>query len=117
MLPTTTHKATIAQSLETIARRDAWGARHRAAWLQPARGFERAIVGLVTALAEYADEQHATFERRVCDDHYLGSAWAKAVQGAQELLTGETGRLDRGTVDQLLQDMLELEGHTPTRGN
>lgn len=107
------HKARIQRMLDTTVRKtfheNAWGARHCAAWLEP-QPVEEPIVRMIEAAALYADRHQARFESKVGEDGVLGPSWAEIVNSIRNLLNGECGRLDCGTLDGLLLDMLHSEG-------
>jgi predicted RNA methylase len=78
----------------------------------PRPGFERAIVGLYRALAEYA-EAHAAGGSPVGADYFIGDeGWSEICRGALTLLNGELGRLDGGTLDAAFRRLLESRGST-----
>lgn len=108
-----THKDLIRASIETARTKDfqgnAWGARHAAAFSLP-RGPEIGVVGLVHALAAYADNHFRTYDSTIGEDGFLGPRWADMIRNARALLNGDCGRLDCGTLDGLLCDMLVKEG-------
>lgn len=83
--------------------------RHCAAWREPSSRAESAIVGMVNAAADYADQHEAKFETKIGDDGVLGPHWQAIVNGIRGLLDGECGRLDCGTVNSLLCEMLRRE--------
>ena len=89
-----------------------WQDRHHAAWFHPSNGGEVRIVRLIQALAQYAD-QHGVSEGcggKVGEDGYAGPYWLDMVKAARKLLGMDTGRLDSGTLDGLLFDMVEAAG-------
>ena len=86
-----------------------WGARHCAAWREP-QGPEAGIVNMIQAAAQYADYHALRFESKIGDDGVLGDHWAEIMRAVRGLLNGECGRLDCGTVDGLILDMLKAEG-------
>jgi hypothetical protein len=51
--------------------------------------------------------------RSVGEDHFLGKSWARQGFALRELLNGETGRLDCGTLDAILCDNLSEQGFDP----
>ena len=73
-------------------------------------GFESSIVGMTYALAEYADTHFRRYETKLGQDYVLGAAWEQQVKGLRQLLNGELGRLDAGSVDSILVGMLKREG-------
>lgn len=87
-----------------------WGDRHVRAWQAPC-GPERPIRSLIVGLAQYADTHRDRFESDISEDYLLGrDYWLSMWKGARGLLNGELGRLDGGTLDGLLIDILEAAG-------
>lgn len=93
-------------------RENRWGLRHAQAWASP-NGFEAGIVGLLKALANYADQHLARYESRIGEDGVIGTAWAEALGAARTMLNGELGRLDGGTLDHSICEMATAEGISP----
>lgn len=108
-----THHDLISRNLQMIGRasfhENVWGPRHVAAWKEPQHA-EAGIVGLITAAATYADNYRRQFESQLGDDAVLGEPWADILRGVLQLLNGDLGRLDGGTVDKLVRQMLSAEG-------
>lgn len=65
---------------------------------------------MVQGAATYADAHAKRYESKIGDDGVLGPAWCDILRGVLTLLNGEMGRLDGGTVDGLIRDMLQAEG-------
>lgn len=86
-----------------------WRARHVAA-LQAPRDFERGIVPLLVGWATYADEHYTRFESVIGDDYVLGPEWAKIGDALLGLLNGELGRLDGGSLDGAIREILRTNG-------
>lgn len=86
-----------------------WGLRHDTAMRRP-QGYERGIVPLVTGWAQYADEHFERFSDPIGDDYVLGPEWKAIGEALLGLLNGELGRLDGGTLDGRIRDILEHEG-------
>lgn len=84
-------------------------ARHLAAVHTPRPGFESAILGMLLALAEYADA-HAKGGSDVGEDGYAGDEWRGMVASVRALLTCERGRLDGATLDRAILNMAEMGG-------
>lgn len=105
-----THLERIQKMLATTKSRgdNNWGARHCAAWREP--GVEAGVVGLVEAAATYADSHERRYGSKLGDDGVLGQHFADILKAVRGLLNGECGRLDCGTVDKLLVDMMIAEG-------
>jgi len=89
-----------------------WIGRHVAA-VQDPRLHERPIVSLIEAWLMYADSHQERFESTIGDDQFLGPEWAKIGASLRELLNGDLGRLDGGTLDGVLYDTLKAEGFDP----
>jgi len=89
-----------------------WGIRHVATWNSPLSA-EVGIVHLIEGAATYADVHRERYESKVGDDGILGPAWEAIVRSCLTMLNGELGRLDGGTLDKLLRDMLREEGIEP----
>jgi hypothetical protein len=58
----------------------------------------------------YADAHAERFESSIGDDYVLGPIWERMGRTIGELLNGETGRLDCGTIDGMIRDVLERNG-------
>lgn len=79
--------------------RSEWLARHNQALLEP-RGFEQSIVQFRSGLLRYGIEYSSRFEGSLLgQDGILGDAWLSMARSYLDLLNGEAGRLDRGTLD------------------
>lgn len=87
----------------------AWASRHVAAFESPRFG-ERPIVGLFKFLADYADHHESTFGRPVGEDGVLGAEWLRILKSARQLLNGELGRLDGGSLDRLAYQLGNVAG-------
>ena len=89
-----------------------WGNRHLSAIRHPIAS-ERSIVVLLRGWLEYADQHKARFESTIGEDGFLGPEWAKMGSSLLELLNGELGRLDGGTLDSIIREALTAEGFDP----
>ena len=89
-----------------------WQGRHAQAIHSP-QGAERAIVGLLKAWLDYANGHEARYDSRIGDDYVLGPPWAQIGAGLRQLLNGESGRLDCGTLDSIIYNTLNAEGFNP----
>lgn len=89
-----------------------WGMRHAEAWIIP-HGSEVGIVGMIRAWAKYADQHRTRYESSIGDDGVLGVEWANIGRALLGLLNGELGRLDGGTLDGTIRDILSGEGCDP----
>ena len=88
-----------------------WQTRHRAALRHP-RGAEAPILGMLTSWLQYADQHREAYESGIGDDYYLGPQWASIGRSLLSVLNGDTGRLDCGTLNALIRDVLVTEGFT-----
>jgi hypothetical protein len=86
-----------------------WGKRHAEAFNYPL-GSEIGVVELMQAAAAYADSHRQRYSTGIGDDGVLGEHWEAIVRGILGLLNGDCGRLDCGTLDGTLRDMLAAEG-------
>jgi len=86
-----------------------WQYRHKIALAQP-NEIEAPIVNLLTVLDSY-DRQHVTrFGSAVANDYILGAAWLEIAKAARTLLNGDLGRLDAGSLDKTILDLVETAG-------
>jgi predicted RNA methylase len=83
---------------------------HDEAMRNPAPGFEHAVVTLYRGLAEYADANQKRYGDKIGDDGVLGEYWHCLGESVIGLLNGETGRLDCGTLDRQIRDLIETGG-------
>ncbi len=88
-----------------------WGVRHITAWERD----RHPIRDMIVALAMYADGHQEEFRNPLGEDGVLGPAWRQAVTGVRQLLNGNLGQLDAGTLDRMLVGMLEKEGFDADR--
>lgn len=86
-----------------------WQTRHLSALDSP-KGFEIAIVRLIEAWAHYADAHHRRYESKLGNDSYLGPIWNDLGKSIHDLLDGETGRLDCGTLSSFIHNTRLYEG-------
>jgi hypothetical protein len=91
-----------------------WGKRHGAAW--DAANYKADMpAGLVLMLrgwAKYADAHRERYESGVVDCGVMGPAWEAIGKQLREMLNGELGDLDAGTLDSIIGDILFSEGVT-----
>ena len=88
-----------------------WKDRHNAAMQHPVK-FERPLHKLINALRSYREEHLKQYGSKLSDDYVLGVAWYKIAQATRDLLNGEVGRLDAGTLDTLLYQNMTAAGFT-----
>jgi len=55
---------------------------------------------------QYAEEHQKQYESTIGEDGVLGPAWAQIGDGIRQLLNGDLGRLDAGTLDSIINDNL-----------
>lgn len=89
-----------------------WRVKHNEALVNPQHGFETAILMLLDGVEEYRFRYNLRFESHVEDDGVLGDGLAEIVKGIRTLLNGEIGRLDAGTIDGYLVNILRKCGET-----
>jgi hypothetical protein len=90
-----------------------WSRRHLAAVTTPAPGFETALVAMLKGWLEYADVHAQRYDSTIGEDRVLGPAWARIGAALRDLLNGDLGRMDGGTLDALLVDTLEAQEFNP----
>lgn len=83
---------------------------HREAMTRPQPGFERGVVTLFRGLAEYADAHRKQYGSIIMDDGVIGEYWHWLGEALIGLLNGDTGRLDCGTLDGQIRDLIERGG-------
>ena len=88
--------------------RTGWTQRHLTAFALP-RGPEN-IVGLLRAWTRYADRHSNRFYAPVGDCGVLGPAWESIGDSLRTMLKGELGRLDGGTMDSIILDVMASQG-------
>ena len=86
-----------------------WKDRHRTAMADP-QGPEIPIVALLGAWETYGRQHELRFESSIGDDSVLGPAWEQIGESLLTLLNGECGRLDCGTLDEMIRGTLHAEG-------
>lgn len=82
-----------------------WRLRHIQAMEDP-RGAEIPIVNMLRELRRYRNQHLERYDVPIDRDFVLGPAYAAIVQGVRELLNGETGRIDCGSLDRELVSLL-----------
>jgi hypothetical protein len=76
------------------------------------RPFETAVAQMITGWARYAQDHKKEYESAIGDDGVIGKAWLEAGKAFIDLLNGNTGRLDCGTLDAFLRDTMHENGFT-----
>ncbi len=89
-----------------------WRLRHAAAIVSP-HGPEVGIVHLLRGWLAYADCHLRRYESTIGEDGFLGPEWAKIGGAIRDLLNGELGRLDAGSLDTIICNRLEENGFSP----
>jgi hypothetical protein len=89
----------------------AYAIRHNLAVDRP-RGFEVPIVRMLHFWEMYAAEHRSRWEAPIGEDYVLGPAWQRQGEAIRELLNGETGALDCGTLDAFILDTMRENGFT-----
>ena len=72
--------------------------------------FETPIAGMLHLWAQYAADHKAEYDALIGDDYVIGPAWEAIGDGIRELLNGQTGRLDCGTLDAFILDTMRENG-------
>jgi len=98
-----------------------WQVQHRSAVLNapltyPNPSLEASMVRAIGAWCDYAIAHAAAYERQIGQDYVLGVAWARWGFALRELLNGDLGRLDGGTLDAIIHDNLAEQGFDPDMG-
>ena len=104
--------AIVLECLETLTQKayagEGWARQHMLAWEKSdasndsgKRRMEGLIRDGIMAWARYGEEHHMQYGSDIGDDGVLGPAWKAWGSGLRDLLNGETGRLDCGTLDGL----------------
>lgn len=86
-----------------------WQERHATAFRRPV-GNEAPITRMLEALADYADNHKQQFDRDLADDGFLGPVWLEMCRSFLQLLNGDLGRLDGGTLDKSVREMCRMAG-------
>lgn len=86
-----------------------WQGRHTAALVRP-QNQEGPMAGMIHSWLDYADRHKARFESGIGDDYVLGPHWAAIGADLRQLLNGDCGRFDCGTLDGLILGVLKDEG-------
>lgn len=108
--------ASLKAALSKSVGNNQWGKRHANAFCLPKAG-EWGIVSFFWALADYADDYQDRFDGPVGNDGVLGESWLKIMREVRNLLNGDLGRLDGGTLDSLLFAMGREAGFTEEEMN
>lgn len=102
----------LSKGVESIPLATSWAQHHRDAMASP-RGPEIAIVFALKGWDAYAVEHASHFDYGIGDDSVLGPAWARWGAAIRELLNGRLGRLDGGSIDDIITHNLQVQGFSP----
>lgn len=83
-----------------------WATRHNAAMYAPV-GFERPIVGMINAIDQYCKNHAKQYGSDLWDDGVLCDGLEQLLLGLRVLLNGNCGRLDCGTIDHWICDLIQ----------
>jgi len=85
-------------------------ARHMSAVNYP-QGSEGGFISIFKGWLQFADDQKAQYDNPIGNDYYAGDIWARIGLELRQLLSCDIGsRLDCGTLDGIILDVLEAEG-------
>lgn len=74
------------------------------------------VIAAIDTWIVYAIAHQVRFESKIGDDYVLGPAWARWGFALRELLNGDMGAADCGTLDTILCDNLAEQGFNPDDG-
>lgn len=77
---------------------------------------EAQMIRAIGAWCDYAAAHARTYGSKIGDDYVLGPAWARWGFALRDLLIGDLGRLDGGTLDTIIHDNLKEQGFDPDLG-
>ncbi len=87
-----------------------WQDRHRSAIFNPTLLVEKPIVDALRSWIDYALSHRQNYKTSIGDDGVLGEYWLQIGLGVRGLLNGDCGRLDCGTLDEIIVDNLNTAG-------
>lgn len=97
-----------------------WMHRHLQAWHNP-KPQERALKQLIEAWADYATQHFIRYLSHIGEDSFLSRPFIATGNALIDMLNGELGRFDGGTLDALIREIatnagvdLETEAPLPT---
>ena len=100
------------KGVDSVPRATSWAQGHRDAMTSP-RGPEIAIVFAFKGWDSYAIEYADHYDSDIGSDSVIGRAWAEWGAALRGLLNGRLGRLDAGTLDNIITHNLEELGIRP----
>ena len=77
---------------------------------------QQSVAFLIRGWCGYAEAHQHAYEDGIGEDHVLGDPWFAIGMAIRELLNGEIGHLDAGTLDTILVDNLIEQGYCPDLG-
>lgn len=87
-----------------------WAERHNDAINHP-NSTEKSLVSLIEdGWYGYASYHRVRFNSAIGEDYVFGPAWAEIGRSLLTLLNGELGRLDAGTCDAFVRDVMKENG-------
>ena len=86
-----------------------WQDRHNLAVRLPVT-FEDSLLDMLKAWELYAKQHWARYDSKIGEDGYLGEVWLDMGKRIRDLLNGDTGRLDCGTLDTFILETIEYSG-------
>ncbi len=72
--------------------------------------YERPLCHMLQGLAQYAGAHVRQYGSPIAEDGVLGVAWRESLAGLRQLLNGELGRLDGGTLDHAILELYKAAG-------
>jgi hypothetical protein len=72
--------------------------------------FEEALCYMLHSLAAYAGAHVRQYGSPIAEDGVLGVAWRESLAGLRQLLNGELGQLDGGTLDHAILELYKAAG-------
>lgn len=104
-----------AQADASMPNTNGWQDRHNTAMLNP-QGAETPIVTMIGGWILYARRHLAQYQSTIGEDGVLGPEWEAIGDALRGLLNGELGRLDAGTLDhRILQVMRDNDVETENK--
>ena len=94
---------------QTMPDTGGWKSRHSHIMTLGAHPMASAIRSWV----KYAQNHAREFDSDIGHDYVLGPAWARWGAALRELLNGDLGRMDAGTLDHIIYTNLKNQGYDP----